>query len=68
MSAWKKWNKETLVDMEGERILIRFKTKCGEGHIEDATVHFDDEGGPYYVLYDGETLDAELTDWTFIPE
>lgn len=68
MSAWKEWNKENLAHLDGEKILVRFESKYGETHIEDATVHFDSEGDPYYVLFDGESLTLDIKDWTHIPQ
>lgn len=48
----------------GKRVLIRFKNL----HIEDATIHLDDDGGAYYVLFDGQTLISEPIQLMLIPE
>lgn len=47
MTSWKAWNKENLDHLEGEKVLVRFESKSGETHIEDATVYFDSEGDPF---------------------
>lgn len=69
-SAAKKRAAEGWIDWQhadqfvGKRVLIRFKNL----HIEDATIHLDDEGKAYYVLFDGETLISEPIQLMLIPE
>lgn len=48
----------------GKNVLIRFEN----GHIEDATIYLDGDGGAYYVLFDGEALISQPTEIMLTPE
>ena len=37
-------------------------------HIEDGTLHHDDDGNLFHVLFDGERLNDEPTHWAPMPE
>jgi hypothetical protein len=49
-------------------VLVRFESKYGDTHIEDAEIQFTDDGDPYYILFDGESLTLDIKDWTHIPQ
>lgn len=51
---WTPWGEDVL-KFQGRKVLIKFEN----GHIEDATIESADDGGPYYILFDGEALTLE---------
>lgn len=59
---WNSFNEQ--LPEYGTKVLIMFEN----GHVEDAEIHFDDEGDWYYVLFDGESLTTNPTHWMLFPE
>lgn len=53
--------------MAGKKVLIKFEMNDGKIHIEDAKIRMLDNS-PYYVFFDGDTLNADIVGWTYIPE
>lgn len=50
----------------GERVLLNWQQL---GHIECGTRHDDSEDGrPYFVLFDGDSMFIEPTHWMPLPE
>jgi len=64
-NEWKPW--ETSSEMAGKKVLVKFEMNDGNIHIEDAEIQIIDNH-PYYILFDGETLNANIVGWTHIPE
>ena len=62
MEPWKKIDTAPL----NTRILLRYGDL--DGHVEDGFVYDDsDDGHRYYVLFDGDSLDSEPTQWLPMP-
>lgn len=50
----------------GKRILFRYGDI--EGHVEDGVVYNDTpDGRRYYVLFDGDSLESNPTEWMPMP-
>lgn len=60
--SWMPWSEAAR--FIGKKVLIRFDN----GHIEDATLHLDDDKRPYYILFDGESLTVDIDAFILMPE
>lgn len=68
ISRWKEWKEwKTALEAKGQNVLIKVEINDGSIHIEDAEIQIVDNH-PYYILFDGETLNANIVGWTHIPE